>query len=270
MEDRMNIRDARVLLTGAAGGIGTATALALARAGAQLAVAGRTEVALQKLCEEIRAHDGRVQPVVADLASFAGRQALAEEATRRLGGVDLLVNLAGQLDFVPFETEDPVAIERLMQVNLIAPIQLTRLLLPAMLKQGRGRIVNVGSAFGSIAFPYFAVYSSSKFGLRGFSQALRRELDGSGVGVTYIAPRATRTPLNSSAVVRMNEALKVDMDPPEQVAAAIVRAIEQERAEVYLGWPEKLFVRLNAILPGLVDGALRKQHAIMRKFAHGA
>jgi short-subunit dehydrogenase len=184
--------------------------------------------------------------------------------------VDLLVNIAGLLDFTPFEAEDPVSIERLMQVNLIAPIQLARLLLPAMLKQGRGRIVNVGSTFGSIGFPFFAAYSSSKFGLRGFSQALRRELHGSGVGVTYIAPRATRTPLNSSAVVRMNEALKVAMDPPEQVAAAIVRAIEQERAEVYLGWPEKLFVRLNAILPGLVDGALRKQHAIMRKFAHGA
>jgi short-subunit dehydrogenase len=266
----MNLKDARVLLTGAAGGIGAATALQLARAGAQLAVAGRTEAALQKLCAEIGAHGGKAQSVVADLASFAGRQALAEEATRRLGSVDLLVNIAGLLDFTPFEAADPVVIERIMQVNLIAPIQLTRMLLPVMLKQGRGRIVNVGSTFGSIAFPYFAVYSSSKFGLRGFSQALRRELDGSGVGVTYIAPRATRTPLNSSAVVRMNEALKVAMDPPEQVAVAIVRAIEQERAEVYLGWPEKLFVRLNAVLPRLVDGALRKQHEIMRKFAHGA
>ena len=266
----MNLKDTRVLLTGAAGGIGAATALQLARAGAQLAVAGRTGAELQKLCAGIGAHGGKAQPVIADLASFAGRQALAEEATRRLGGVDLLVNIAGLLDFAPFEAEDPVAIERLMQVNLIAPIQLTRALLPAMLKQGRGRIVNVGSAFGSIGFPYFSVYSSSKFGLRGFSQALRRELHGSGVGVTYVAPRATRTPLNSSAVVRMNQALKVAMDPPEQVAAAIVLAIEQERAEVYLGWPEKLFVRLNAVLPRLVDGALRKQHEIMRKFAHGA
>lgn len=266
----MNLKDARVLLTGAAGGIGAATALQLARAGAQLVVADRTETAIQKLCTDIGTQGGRAQPVVADLASFTGRQVLAEEAIRRLGGVDLLVNIAGLLDFAPFEVEDPVAIERLMQVNLIAPIQLARALLPAMLKQSRGRIVNVGSTFGSIGFPYFAVYSSSKFGLRGFSQALRREIDGSGVGVTYIAPRATRTPLNSSAVVRMNEALKVAMDPPEQVAMAIVRAIEQERAEVYLGWPEKLFVRLNAILPGLVDGALRKQHEIMRKFAHGA
>jgi short-subunit dehydrogenase len=266
----MNLNNTRVLLTGAAGGIGAATAFALARAGAQLAVAGRTGAELQKLCAGIGAHGGKAQPVITDLASFAGRQALAEEATRRLGGVDLLVNIAGLLDFTPFEAEDPVSIERLMQVNLIAPIQLARLLLPAMLKQGHGRIVNVGSTFGSIGFPFFAAYSSSKFGLRGFSQALRRELHGSGVGVTYIAPRATRTPLNSSAVVHMNETLKVAMDPPEQVAAAIVGAIEQERAEVYLGWPEKLFARLNAILPGLVDSALRKQHAIMRKFAHGA
>lgn len=266
----MNLKNTRVLLTGAAGGIGATTALQLARAGAQLVVADRSEAALQKLCAEIGVQGGKAQPVVADLAGSTGRHALAEEATRQLGGVDLLVNIAGLLDFTPFEAEDPVAIERLMQVNLIAPIQLTRLLLPAMLKQGRGRIVNVGSTFGSIGFPYFAAYSSSKFGLRGFSQALRRELDSSGVGVTYVAPRATRTPLNSSAVVRMNEALKVAMDPPEQVAAAIVRAIEQERAEVYLGWPEKLFVRLNAVLPGLVDGALRKQHDIMRKFAHGA
>jgi short-subunit dehydrogenase len=266
----MNLKNARVLLTGATGGIGAATARELARAGAQLAVADRNGEALQKLCSEIIAHGGRAQPVVADLGGSAERQALAEEASRRLGGVDLLVNIAGLLDFTPFEAEDPAAIERLMQVNLIAPIQLARLLLPAMLRQARGRIVNVGSTFGSIGFPFFAAYSASKFGLRGFSQALRRELHGSGVGVTYIAPRATRTPLNSSAVVRMNEALKVAMDPPEQVAAAIVRAIGQERDEVYLGWPEKLFVRLNAILPGLVDGALRKQHAIMHKFAHGA
>jgi short-subunit dehydrogenase len=89
------------------------------------------------------------------------------------------------------------------------------------------------------------------------------------VGVTYVAPRATRTPLNTSSVVRMNEALRVAMDPPQVVALAIARAIEQERDEVYLGWPEKLFVRLNALLPRLVDGALRKQHVVMRSYADG-
>jgi len=264
----MNLKDARILITGAAGGIGAEAARRLARAGARLVAADRNGPAIAALCDDIRTQGGRAEPLVADLTAAATRRTLAVEAVTRLGGLDILVNVAGLLDFTPFETQDPAAIERLLQVNLVAPIQLARELLPVMLKHGRGRIVNVGSTFGAIGFPFFAAYSASKFGLRGFSQALRRELAGSGVGVTYVAPRATRTALNTNAVVRMNETLKVAMDPPETVAAAIVRAIEQEQAEVYLGWPEKLFVRLNALLPAAVDAALRKQQAVMRRFAH--
>jgi short-subunit dehydrogenase len=181
----------------------------------------------------------------------------------------VLINLAGVLDFAPLESQDAAALERAIAINLTAPMHLAQACVRVMLEQGSGRIVNVGSTFGSIGFPFFAAYSASKFGLRGFSQALRRELAGSGIGVTYVAPRATRTPLNTSQVVRMNEALKVAMDPPELVGTAIARAIAQERNEVYLGWPEKLFVRLNALLPGMVDGALRKQQALMRDFADG-
>jgi len=125
----------------------------------------------------------------------------------------------------------------------------------------------VGSTFGSIGFPFFAAYSASKFGLRGFSEALQRELDATGVDGIYVAPRAARTPLNTGPVVRMNEALKVAMDPPEVVAEAIVRAIERDRERVYLGWPEKAFVRLNALLPGVVGRALRKQSHPMRPYA---
>lgn len=189
----MNLKDARILITGAAGGIGAETARRLARAGAHLVAADRSGPALATLCDDIRAQGGRAEPLVADLAAAATRRTLAVETVTRLGGLDVLVNVAGFLDFAPFETQGPAAIERLLQVNLVAPIQLARELLPVMLKHGRGRIVNVGSTFGSIGFPFFAAYSASKFGLRGFSQALRRELAGSGVGVTYVAPRATRT-----------------------------------------------------------------------------
>jgi short-subunit dehydrogenase len=171
------------------------------------------------------------------------------------------------MDFTRFENADPAAIERLVQVNLVAPMLLARALLPSLLAQGGGRIVNVGSTFGSIGFPYFAAYSASKFGMRGFSEALRRELGGTGVGVTYIAPRATQTPFNTGAIVRMNRTLKVAMDPPELVGAAIQRAIEADRDEVHLGWPERLFVRLNGLFPRIVDGALRKQQGVMRRFA---
>jgi short-subunit dehydrogenase len=265
----MNLKGSRILLTGAAGGIGRATALELARAGARVALIDRDLPALNALAAEMRVAGGQGVPCAGDLASAAERARLVGQARDALGGIDALINLAGVLDFTPFEVQAPAALERLIAINLVVPMQLTQACLRMMLDQGHGRIVNVGSTFGSIGFPFFAAYSASKFGLRGFSQALRRELAGTGVGVTYVAPRATRTPLNTSSVVRMNEALKVAMDPPPLVATALARAIEQERDEVYLGWPEKLFVRLNALLPRLVDGALRKQHGIMRGFADG-
>jgi short-subunit dehydrogenase len=128
--------------------------------------------------------------------------------------------------------------------------------LPAMKAQGQGRIVNVGSVFGSINFAHFVTYSSAKAGLRGFSQALRRELAGSGVGVTYIAPRAVRTPLNSSAVMAFAKVTGMNMDEPEVIARRIVEAIRVGRPEAYFGFPESLFVRINALFPGLVDRAL--------------
>lgn len=263
----MNLKSARVILTGASGGIGSATARALAKAEAQLLLVDRQAEGLQQLANRLRADGAQVHALPADLTRSADRQAVPEHATRVLGGVDLLVNNAGLLHFNPFEDEDPQAMERLLTVNVVAPILLARAVLPLMQQQGNGRIVNIGSIFGSIGFPYFASYSASKFALRGFSEALRRELRGTGIGVTYIAPRATRTPLNRSALNRMNEALKVAMDSPERVAAAVVEAIGGDRDEVYLGWPESLFVRLNGLFPRLIDGALRRQHREMRSYA---
>jgi short-subunit dehydrogenase len=263
----MKLEHSRIVLTGAAGGIGRALALSLAQAGASLALAGRRRDALDALAAEARAAGAGAHVVVADIATAPGRAQVVEQATEALGGIDVLINNAGTLNFGPFEAEDPVLIERLFQANVLAPVLLTRALLPQLLGQGRGRIVNVGSTFGSIGFPFFASYSASKFALRGFSQALRRELAGTGIGVTYVAPRATRTDFNPANVQRMNQALKNKEDTPAQVAAAIIEALRRERDEVYLGWPEKLFVRLNALLPRMVDKALRKQQADMRRFA---
>jgi short-subunit dehydrogenase len=265
----MRLEGTRIVLTGAAGGIGRATALALARAGARLALVARSRAALAPLAAELRALGSEAVTIGADLTRAADRAALLAQAHAALGGIDVLVNNAGVLNFNDFVAEPEAATERLFAVNVLAPMALARALLPALRAQAAGRIVNVGSTFGSIAFPYFAAYSASKFALRGFSEALRRELDGSGVGVTYVAPRATRTALNPGAVERMNAALKVAMDPPEVVAAAIVAALRADRAEVYLGWPERLFVRLNALLPRLVDGAVRKQRPVMQRFVAG-
>jgi short-subunit dehydrogenase len=125
-----------------------------------------------------------------------------------------------------------------------------------MKARGGGQIVNVGSIFGSINFAHFVTYSSAKAGLRGLSQALRRELAGTGVDVTYIAPRAVKTPLNTAQVLAFAKLTKMQMDEPGAIADRIVAAIKDRRRDVYFGGPESVFVRLNALLPGLVDRAL--------------
>lgn len=127
--------------------------------------------------------------------------------------------------------------------------------------------MNLGSTFGSIGYPGFATYCASKFALRGFSEALRRELADTPIKVLYIAPRATRTGMNTQSVVALNDELNVAMDDPKTVAAQIAAALQYEHELLYLGWPEKFFVRLNSLLPGIVDRALRKQLPVVQRFA---
>jgi len=154
-----------------------------------------------------------------------------------------------------------------MEVNAIGPMLFTRAVLPTMLEQNSGQIVNIGSTFGSIGFAWFSVYSASKFALRGFSQSLRRELAETGIEVSYIAPRAVKTAINSQDVYDMANAIKMNMDEPELVAKQIMTAIRRRKKECHLGFPESLFVRINAIFPGLVDRATRKQNREARRFA---
>lgn len=263
----MNLANNRILVTGATGGIGRSVALALARKGAVLLLAGRNQTKLDALCRDIEAGGGRATSVVCDLSQPGAPEELARQARTQLREIDVLVNCAGTLNFDLFTDESTHDLERLWRTNVLAPMLLTRALLPSMVAQAHGRIVNVGSIFGSIGFACFASYSASKFAMRGFSEALRRELEGSGVGVTYVAPRYTKTALNDGAVSRMAASVKMNTDEPEWVAERIVRAIEQDRKDVYLGWPEALFVRINALLPRLVDAALRRQNVQMREFA---
>ncbi|MNR05659.1 putative oxidoreductase SadH [compost metagenome] len=128
-------------------------------------------------------------------------------------------------------------------------------------------VVNVGSTYGSIGYPGYASYCATKFALRGFSEALRRELADTRVSVLYVAPRATRTGMNSPAAQALNDALKANVDDPQTVAAAVIHAIAGERRDLYLGWPERFFVRLNSLLPHLVDRGLRKQLPLIRRLS---
>lgn len=192
--------------------------------------------------------------VACDLSDPEGLKAAGERLAAE--PYTTLINLAGVQYFGPIEDESPDQLARTLGINLLAPIRLTQAVLPGMKARGRGQIVNVGSIFGSINFAHFASYSSSKAGLRAFSQALRREVAGTGVDVTYVAPRAVRTAFNSAKVLEFAALTKMAMDDPDLVADRIVEAVARRRRDVYLGFPEALFVRLNAIAPGLVDRAL--------------
>jgi short-subunit dehydrogenase len=263
----MKLESARIILTGAGGGIGSEVAVRLAAQGAKLALIDRSENALHQTLERMGESATQPEILAADLLDAQMRTAAVTEAMQKLGGIDILINIAGLLSFRPFAEEDPEMINRIVQLNTLVPMQLTRQVVQYMLDQGKGRIVNVGSTFGSIAFAWFAAYSTSKFGLRGFSEALRREMEDTGVGVTYVAPRAVKTKLNSSAIYRMAEAVKMNMDEPDWVADKIVEAIKKDRKDVYLGFPESLFVRINALLPRVVDGAMKKQNHKMMAYA---
>lgn len=261
----MELSGTRIILTGAAGGIGNQLARRLATSGARLFMVGRSEAGAE-LAKTLKSQGADVTFHRKDLLQQGAVQDIVSSALTALGGIDLLINLAGSMSFESFAAEDPDVTERIMRLNVVLPMQLCQAVLPHMLAQKHGRIVNIGSIFGSIGFAYFATYSASKFALRGFSEALRRELAGSGVGVGYIAPRATKTSFNGAAVDRMGQSVKMKFDAPDYVAGVIVDSIRADMNEAYLGWPEKFFVRLNALLPRVVDSGVSKQNRQAKQF----
>jgi short-subunit dehydrogenase len=260
----MNLTDARIVLTGAAGGIGSATAGWLANAGATLVLADLKQQALDRVADDIGA--GHVlAAVTADVTTDGGRSALV--ATARKHDVNVLINAAGINPFGLLAEQTTAEVARAFAINAAAPLLLCHAFLPLLLERDRAHIVNVGSTFGSIGFPGFAAYSASKFAVRGFSEALRRELADTGVRVHYVAPRATNTALATDRVRAMNAELGVGMDAPKTVAAAIVRVLREERSELLLGAAERLFAKVNALFPALVDRSLRRQLGVIRRYA---
>lgn len=261
----MKICESSILITGAAGGIGSSTARRLGAAGASLLLTDFRAEPLEALARQLRRDGISVGTVAADLSRTGDRAAIADRAAEL--GIDVLVNVAGINPFGLFAEQTDAEIERAFAINAVAPLLLCRALMPVLAERAEAHIVNVGSVFGSLAYPGFAVYSASKFAIRGFTEALRRELADTPVRLHYVAPRATRTALSTDRICAMNQALNVAMDPPETVAAAIERCLSRSRREVYLGRPERWFGLLNAILPGLIDRALHKQLPTIRRFA---
>lgn len=250
----------RAVITGASGGIGAAIARQLAPMSESLILVGRRAAPLHALRTELPTS---VQLVCGDLTESATLDAIEEAA--RQGGINLLINNAGVSDFHSFETQSDDTIRTLLDTNLLAPMLLTRRLLPLLRQQPAAQIINIGSVFGLLGFPGFAAYGASKAGIKGFSQALRRELADSTVEVRHFAPRATRTDINSDAVNAMNRELGTTEDTPQVVAAEFAAFLNGKGWQRTLGAKERFFVLLNALLPGLPDDAIRKQLPAIRK-----
>jgi short-subunit dehydrogenase len=265
----MSSRRYRAILTGAGGGIGTAIATAIAPMCELLLLVGRDAARLAALEKKLARPGLRLRVVLADLTTVAGRDAVARAAVELPGAVDLLINNAGISDFSWLTDQSEEAVARILGVNALAPMLLTRRLLPMLQLQPAATIVNVGSIFGYLGYPGCTAYSASKFALRGFTEALRRELADGPVRVLYFAPRATRTALNNDALTALNAELGVAMDAPATVADEFVRLLRRPVRERLLGMPEKFFARVNQLLPALVDNALLKQLAVIRDYAHG-
>ena len=259
----MQLKHARILLTGASGGLGQELARQLTDAGAMVLLAGRDAQRLAALSAELAGRGASVSTIRADLNRPEGIAAAVGAA--RESGVNVLINNAGIGAFGLFDQQQWTTVEQVLATNLEAPMHLTQALLPWLKAQPAAAIVNVGSTFGSLPFPGFAAYSAAKAGLRGFSQALRRELADTGVAVIHLAPRAIETPLNTDAVNQLNRALKNHSDTAEAVARQIVAALRRGAGEQHFGFPERLFAWLNGFAPALIDRGLAGKLAIVKQ-----
>lgn len=256
---------ARVLLTGATGGIGRAAADALLERGASLMLAGRSPATLSEmsrgLVHRMRLAPERIVWKVVDLAQPQNLALLAGEAAS--WGVNVVVHNAGTPAFGAFESIEAARMQQVLQTNLLAPMLLTQALMPHLRTLPKAQVVCMGSALGRIGLPGYSAYCASKFGLRGFAEALRRELGHGPIHIQYLGPRSTHTAFNNDEVLAYNLATGTSMDEPAIVAEALVRLIDDEAAERFLGFPEKVAVRINGIVPSLLDGIFsRHRHAL--------
>ncbi len=256
----MKPSEARVLLTGAGGGIGQAAATQLVKAGASVMLVGRSPARLaaqaRALVRDCGVPRRQVEWYAVDLTRVASLAGIAEVAAG--WGSNVVVHGAGVPGFGRLESFRAADIEQVLQLNLLAPMLLTQAMLGHLRDLPAARVIFIGSVLGALGLPGFSVYSASKFGLRGFAEALRRELGDSRVQVQYLGPRSTRTPFNSGEVESYNQATGAAVDEPEVAAKALLRLIESGAPERFLGFPEKLAVRLNGVAPAWLDGAFDK------------
>ena len=252
-----------ILITGASSGIGEATARLFAQEGYRVSLGARRLDRLESLAEEIQRAGGQALAVGSDLTRVEDIKNLVSSTLDRFGRLDVLFNNAGfgRLDWC--EQLDPVSdIDAQLRINLIATILVSREVLPYMIEQRSGHIINMVSLGGFVATPTYTVYAASKFGVRGFTEALRREVGVFGIHVSGIYPGSVRTEFSQHTGARRKTgrttpaSLRLD---PQDVAKGVMSIVKRPRRTVIIPWAMRFVVWLNILFPGFVDWMIERR-----------
>ncbi|HEX2105972.1 MAG TPA: SDR family oxidoreductase [Solirubrobacteraceae bacterium] len=249
-----------VVVTGASSGIGRATALAFADAGARVVLAARRGQALRDVADDCRGRGAEAVAVPTDVRDAATVGRLADEAESRFGGIDVWVNNAGVTLLGRFEDAPADLWREVLETNFFGTVNGARAAVPALRRRGGGVIVNVGSVNSRVGAPYASAYVASKFAVRGFAECLRDELRGEGIDVCTVMPGSIDTPLFQHAANFAGRAIK-PLRPvlrPERVAAAIVRCAKRPRREVVVGMSGRQLIAFHDLALPLIERVMTR------------
>jgi uncharacterized protein len=264
----VKITDRRALITGAGSGIGRELALRFGTAGGTLALVGRRADALEDTATQVRARGGTAHVIPADLADRSAPDRVVAAAVEHLGGLDVLVNNAGNVRAGDLESLSQPDIEAMVDVDLLAPILLTRAALPHLRSAGESLVLGIASGIALVALPYYSVYSAVKAGLAHFDESLRRELLDTGTRVVTVYPGATATPMMDSSDA--GEDLGFGRRPVADVVNDIIAGIEADHLEINTALPSRRAMQeLNHTDVAAVDDALRPRLAALRAAVSG-
>jgi short-subunit dehydrogenase len=261
MGHKRQIAGLRILITGASQGIGRALALEAARRGARVLAAARSTDLLAELDREATAAGHPLFTVLADVTDPADRQKMVDEAIRRLGGLDVLINNAGIGATGHFADASPDRLRKIFEVNVFGLTETTRVCLPLLRQGNKPAILNISSIAGRRGIPARSEYSASKFAVQGFSEALRAELAKDGIDVLLVNPGLTQTNFSRNMI---EQKAKVKMDhlrgmTAERVAQLTLDALARGKNEVTFTFKGWLLVMFSRFLPWLVDRVTKRK-----------